>query len=183
MLLHPFSQVALLWQADLSRLVCGGSDGSITCWQCSASYPTKLFVNQIHTDSVRVITNITGMDAFATSGNDGKVPLPPSPTNQIKTTPSLQPPWAQPSILQSPALQMFLLDQTTHKVRRSYKGHSNTVHSICWEPSLKLILTASLASEIVGFSPYSDRELFRLVKHLVPVSGLCVRARCCLLLS
>ena len=77
MLLHPFSQVALLWQADLSRLVCGGSDGSITCWQCSAS-PIKLFVNQVHTDSVRTMTNITGMDAFATSGNDGKVP-PPTP--------------------------------------------------------------------------------------------------------
>ena len=76
---------------------------------------------------------------------------------------------------------MFLLDHVTHKVRRSYKGHASTVHSICWEPSLKLILTASLASEIVGFSPYSDRELFRLVKHLVPVTGLCVRARECVL--
>jgi hypothetical protein len=141
MMLHSCSQVTLLWQADLSRLLCGGSDGVITCWNCAAS-PLKLFANQIHGDSVRVMTGISGMDAFATSGNDGKV---------------------------------FLLDHLTHKVRRSYKGHTSNVHRICWEPTLKLILTASISSEIVGYSPYSDRELFRLVKHLVAVSGLYVR--------
>jgi WD40 repeat protein len=138
MMLHSSSQVSLLWQGGLSRLLCGGSDGTITCWSCSSS-PVKLFANQIHGDSVRIMTNITGMDSFATSGNDGKV---------------------------------LLLDQVTHKVRRSYKGHASTVHSICWEPTLKLIVTASISSEIVGYSPYSDRELFRLVKHLVAVSGL-----------
>jgi WD40 repeat protein len=141
MMLHSCSQVTLLWQADLSRLLCGGSDGVITCWNCAAS-PLKLFANQIHGDSVRCMTGISGMDAFATSGNDGKV---------------------------------FLLDHLTHKVRRSYKGHASNVHRICWEPTLKLILTASISSEIVGYSPYSDRELFRLVKHLVAVSGLYVR--------
>ncbi len=95
---------------------------------------------------MRVITNISGMDAFVTSGNDGKV---------------------------------FLLDHVTHKVRRSYKGHMSNVHSVCWEPTLKLILTASISSEIVGYSPYSDRELFRLVKHLVAVSGLYVSLAFC----
>jgi hypothetical protein len=148
MLLHSYSQVALLWQPDLSRLLCGGSDGTITCWNCSAA-PVKLFANQIHSDSVRVITNITGMDAFATSGNDGKA---------------------------------FLLDHVSHKIRRTYRGHASNVHSICWEPTRKLILTASISGEIIGYSPYSDRELFRLVKHLVAVSGLCVRA-CILLLQ
>jgi hypothetical protein len=138
MMLHPSSQVTMLWQPDFSRLLCGGSDGIITCWNCSAS-PVKLFANQIHSDGVRIIINITGMDSIATSGNDGKV---------------------------------LLLDHSTLKVRRTYKGHASNVHSICWEPTLKLILTASISSEIIGFSPYSDRELFRLVKHLVAVSGL-----------
>ena len=95
------------------------------------------------------------------------------------TSPPPQPQTKTAKSFQTPSSQVFLLDHVTHKVRRSYKGHASTVHSICWEPSLKLILTASLASEIVGFSPYSDRELFRLVKHLVPVTGLCVRARKC----
>jgi WD40 repeat protein len=140
MMLHPCSQVTLLWQSDLCRLLCGGSDGTVTCWSCSSA-PIKLFANQIHSDSVRVITNISGMDAFVTSGNDGKV---------------------------------FLLDHVTHKVRRCYKGHLSNVHSVCWEPTLKLILTASISSEIIGYSPYSDRELFRLVKHLVAISGLYV---------
>jgi hypothetical protein len=146
MMLHAFSQVTMLWQPNLSRLLCGGSDGTITCWNCSAA-PVKLFANQIHGDSVRVITNITGMDAIATSGSDGKV---------------------------------FLLDHATHKIRRSYKGHTSNVHSICWEPTRKLILTASISSEIVGYSPYSDRELFRLVKHLVAVSGLYVPSFSCM---